>query len=162
MELVLEETLGVVYNQKKCYMAFALDKEEYGISIEHVVEIMGLQAMTEAPEFSGFLKGSIKLKGKIIPVIDIRLGFDKDIKDCNDRTCIMVIKANDISLGLIVDNVAEIFWISEESMAPADNVSCEQIKYIKGISKVEDNTKFILDCNSLLNDFEIPDLGSAK
>lgn len=154
MELVLEESLGVVDNQKKCYLAFALDREEYGIPIEYVAEIMGLQAITEVPEFSGFLKGTIKLRGKIIPVIDIRLGFDSDTKDCNDRTCIMVIEENDISLGLIVDNVAEVFWISDESIASAENVSCEQIKYVKCIGKVDDNTKLILDCKKLLSDFD--------
>ncbi|HOV25222.1 MAG TPA: chemotaxis protein CheW [Pseudobacteroides sp.] len=154
MELVLEESLGVVDNQKKCYLAFALDREEYGIPIEYVAEIMGLQAITEVPEFSGFLKGTIKLRGKIIPVIDIRLGFDSDTKGCNDRTCIMVIEENDISLGLIVDNVAEVFWISDESIAPAENVSCEQIKYVKCIGKVDDNTKLILDCKKLLSDFD--------
>jgi len=163
MELVLEETLEIVEdNQKNSYLTFALGEEEYGIQIEYVTEITGLQAVTEVPEFSGYLKGIINLRGKIIPVIDARLNFNKETKECNDRTCILVIEVNGTSLGLIVDYVSEVFWISEENITPPANVSNEQNKYVKGVGRVDGNVKLILDCDELLSDFEMLELGSIE
>ncbi|KNY29315.1 chemotaxis protein CheW [Pseudobacteroides cellulosolvens] len=163
MAQVLEEVLGVSENtQKDKYLTFALGKEEYGIEIRYVTEIIGLQAITEVPEFSGYLKGIVNLRGKIIPVIDVRLRFNKETKEYNDRTCTIVIEVNGICVGLIVDNVAEVLSITEENIVPPPNISNEQNKYIKGIGKVDSNVKLILDCEKLLSDFEMPGLNSIE
>ncbi len=163
MAQVLEEALEVGEDtQKDKYLTFALGKEEYGIEISYVTEIIGLQAITEVPEFSGYLKGIINLRGKIIPVIDVRLRFNKETKEYNDRTCTIVIEVNSISVGLIVDNVAEVLSITEENIVPPPSVSNEQNKYIKGIGKVESNVKLILDCDMLLGDFKMPELNNVE
>ncbi|HEY9062558.1 MAG TPA: chemotaxis protein CheW [Pseudobacteroides sp.] len=155
MAQILEEALEIGEDaQKGKYLTFALGGDEYGIEIRHVTEIIGLQVITEVPEFTGYLKGIINLRGKIIPVIDVRLRFRKEEKDYNDRTCTIVIQVKGISVGLIVDNVAEVLSISQENIVPPPNLSSDyQNKFIKGIGKIDSSVKLILDCDSLLSDF---------
>ena len=83
---VLEED-----TQKGRFLTFSLDKESYGIEIKYVTEIIGLQEITEVPELPDYIKGIINLRGKIIPVMDIRLRFKKSEKEYNDRTCVIVL-----------------------------------------------------------------------
>ena len=144
--------------QKGKYLTFSLGKEEYGIEIKHVTEIVGLQSITEVPELPGYVKGIINLRGKIIPVIDVRLRFKKEAREYNDRTCTIVIEVKDISVGLIVDTVAEVLSIGEENIVPPPKLnSSYHQKYIKGIGKAGNNVKLLLDCDKLLSDDEIED-----
>lgn len=162
MAEVLENTLELEEDtQKDKYLTFALGNEEYGIEIKHVTEIVGIQAITEIPELPGYVKGIINLRGKIIPVIDVRLRFRKQAKEYNDRTCTIVIEVKDISVGLIVDTVAEVMSISQENVVPPPQLSSSyQQKYIKGIGKVGSNVKLVLDCDKLLSDDEVESLSS--
>lgn len=147
--------------QKDKYLTFALGAEEYGIEIRHVTEIVGIQAITEVPELPVYVKGIMNLRGKIIPVIDVRLRFKKETKEYNDRTCTIVIEVKDIAVGLIVDNVAEVLSITEENIVPPPNLTNSyQQKYIKGIGKVGNNVKLILDCDKLLSDDEVENLSN--
>ena len=142
--------------QKGKYLTFSLGKEVYGIEIKYVVEIIGIQAITEVPELPNFVKGIINLRGKIIPVIDVRLRFKKEPKDYNDRTCIIVVDIDEISVGLIVDTVAEVLAINEQEIVPPPELSKGgQNKYIKGIGKVSGEVKLILDCEKLLSGDEV-------
>lgn len=105
------------------------------------------------PELPDYIKGIINLRGKIIPVLDVRLRFKKESKEYNDRTCIIVIDIGDISVGLIVDSVAEVIAITENDIVPPpDENTGFHNKYIKGIGKVGDEVKLILDCSRLLSD----------
>ena len=156
MEL-LEDT------QKDKYLTFILGKEEYGIEIGYVTEIVGLQSITEVPELPDYVKGIINLRGKIIPVIDVRLRFGKEAREYNDRNCTIVIEVKDISVGLIVDAVAEVLSIAQENIVPLPRLSgSSQQKYIKGIGKTGSNVKLILDCNRLFNDDEIESLSNIS
>ena len=143
------------------FLTFALGKEEYGIEIKYVTEIVGIQAITEVPELPEYVKGIINLRGKIIPVIDVRLRFKKEEKEYNDRTCTIVVDINDVSVGLIVDTVAEVMSIAEQDIVDPPQISSGgHNKYIKGIGKVGNNVKLLLDCDKLLSDDEVESLGN--
>lgn len=98
------------------YLTFLLGNESYGIEVRYVTEIIGLQAITEIPELPEYVRGIINLRGKIIPVMDVRLRFKKEPKDYNDRACVIVVDINDISIGLIVDTVSEVITILEDDI----------------------------------------------
>lgn len=136
--------------QKDKFLTFDLANESYGIEIRCVTEIIGIQPITEVPQSPGHIKGIINLRGKIIPVMDVRLRFKKTPIQYNDRTCIIVIDVNDISIGLIVDMVAEVISISETEIVPPPDISNGVNKYINGIGKVGNQVKLILDCIKLL------------
>lgn len=138
--------------QKDKFLTFTLGDEDYGIEIRYVTEIIGIQAITEVPEMPDYVKGIINLRGKIIPVMDVRLKFKKPEIDYNDRTCIVVIDINEISIGLIVDMVAEVLNIAEEDIVtPPDLNNGSRSKYISGIGKAGDEVKLLLDCEKLLS-----------
>jgi len=102
--------------QKGKFLTFYLDKECYGIEIKYVTEIIGIQAITEIPELPEYVKGIINLRGKIIPLMDVRLRFKKEPREYNDRTCVIVVDIKGVSLGLIVDSVAEVLTIPEQDI----------------------------------------------
>ncbi len=112
MAEVLNEAMELEEDsQKGKFLTFVLDKEEYGLEIRYVTEIIGLQVITLVPELPDYVKGIINLRGKIIPVIDVRMRFKKAMREYDDRTCIVVVEIKNISVGLIVDTVAEVLTI---------------------------------------------------
>lgn len=142
--------------QKGKYLTFSVGKEYYGIEIRYVTEIIGIQEITEVPELPMYIKGIINLRGKIIPVMDVRLRFKKEPKEYNDRTCVIVVDIKDISIGLIVDNVSEVLNIDENNIVPPPNIKAGfHNRYVKEIGKVGSEVKLLLDCDKLLNDDEI-------
>lgn len=142
--------------QKGRFLTFALGKEVYGIEIKYVTEIIGIQTITELPELSDYIRGIINLRGKIVPVMDVRLRFKKDFKEYTDRTCIVVIDIKDISFGLIVDSVAEVLSIADQDIVEPPKINTANNKFIKNIGKVDNDVKLLLDCEKLLleNDME--------
>ena len=148
--------------QKGRFLTFSLGKESYGIEIKYVTEIIGIQPITEIPELPEYIKGIINLRGKIIPVMDVRLRFKKEPKEYNDRTCVIVIDIKDISIGLIVDSVSEVLTIPEQDIVepPQMNKGFNN-RYIKGIGKVGNDVKLLLDCEKLLTEDELENLSEA-
>ena len=145
--------------QKGKYLTFIIGKEVYGIETKYVTEIIGMQQITEVPELPEYIKGIINLRGKIIPVLDVRLRFKKEPMEYNDRTCIIVVDIKDVSVGLIVDSVAEVVSIPEENIVPPPEANTGfNNRYIKQIGKVGDEVKLLLDCNKLLNDEDCENL----
>ena len=138
--------------QKEKYLTFVLDNESYGIGINNVTEIIGIQPITLIPELPDYIKGIINLRGKIIPVMDVRLRFKKQFREYNDRTCIIVVDMKDLSIGLIVDSVSEVLIILDQDIVPPPNLNKVSNKYIRGIGKTDKEVKLILDCNKLIND----------
>jgi purine-binding chemotaxis protein CheW len=147
--------------QKGKFLTFMVDKEIYGIEIRYVTEIIGIQAITVVPELPEYIRGIINLRGKIIPVMDVRLRFKKEFREYNDRTCVVVVDINDISIGLIVDGVAEVMVIPDQDIVPPPQVNRVQNHYIKAIGKVGNDVKLILDCNKLLSDDELDVINEA-
>jgi len=149
--------------QKDKYLTFVIENESYGIEIKHVTEIIGIQNVTEVPDLPDFIRGIINLRGQIIPVMDVRTRFKKEFMDYNDRTCIIVIDIEEISIGLIVDTVSEVLNISEENVVLQHNYKTGfSNRYVKAIGKVEDNVKLILDCKKLLKEDELEELISVS
>jgi purine-binding chemotaxis protein CheW len=135
------------------YLTFALGQEIYGIEIRYVREIIGLQPVTRLPEVPDYIKGIINLRGKIIPVVDVRLKFKKEAAEYNDRTCIIVIETSELTVGLIVDNVDEVIAIDDENIAPPPDARAGiQNRYINGIGMVGNDVKLLLDCEILLHE----------
>lgn len=147
--------------QKGRYLTFTLDKESYGIEIKYVTEIIGMQEITEIPELPDYIRGIINLRGKIIPVMDVRLRFKKEPKEYNDRTCVIVVDIKDFSIGIIVDGVSEVLTIPEQDIVepPQMNKNYHN-RYVKNIGKVGEHVKLLLDCEKLLSDDEMELLDS--
>lgn len=136
--------------QQDLYLMFALDNENFGMEISYVESIVAMQAITPMPEVPSYIKGVINLRGKIIPVVDMRLKFKKIPAAYNDRTCIVILVMKDITVGLIVDEVNEVVRIGEkEIVPPPDSQLTGSHKYIKGIGKADGAVKLLIDCEKL-------------
>jgi purine-binding chemotaxis protein CheW len=145
--------------QKGRYLTFSLEKESYGIEIQYVTEIIGIQAITQIPELPDYVKGIINLRGKIIPVMDIRLRFKKNPIPYNDRTCVIVVDIKNISIGLIVDSVSEVLTIPEQEVVePPKMNNGAHNRYIKNIGKVGNEVKLLLDCEKLLTEDDLEEI----
>lgn len=148
--------------QKGKYLIFTIGNEEYGIEIKHVIEIIGIQTITPVPELPDYVRGVINLRGKIIPVMDVRRRFKKEDRVYDDRTCIIVVEIRDTSIGLIIDRVSEVIKISDENISPPPQISKGfHHKYIQGIGKADNGVKLLLDCDKLLNDEEVENIAEA-
>lgn len=146
---------GIEDTQKGKFLTFALGNEEYGVEIQYVTEIIGIQAITQIPRLPEYVKGIINLRGKIIPVMDVRLRFGKEPREYNDRTCVIVIEIRNVNIGLIVDAVSEVLSIGEEDIVPPPDVTkAFQNKYIKGIGKTSGGVKLLLECEKLIGEEE--------
>jgi len=137
------------------FLAFTLGTEEYGIEIKYVTEIINMQPITVVPEVPVFMKGIINLRGTIIPVMDVRLRFHKEPREYNDRTCIIVIHFEGTTIGLIVDAVAEVLSIPDTDIVEPPKMNQASQRYIRGVGKVGDRVKLLLDCSKLLTDDEL-------
>ncbi len=150
--------------QKGKYMTFKSGNEYFGLKIQYVNEIIGFQAITAIPETEDYIKGLINLRGKIIPVIDVRLRFRQAPFEYDDRTCIIVIDVKSTVVGLIVEKIAEVVEIREENILPPPSIGRAdkvQNKYVYGIGKVGDSVKLLLDPDKLLNDDDMSALEQA-
>lgn len=143
--------------QKEQYMTFKCSDEIYGISIKYVNEIIGLSQITKVPETQDYLIGLINLRGKIIPVIDVRIRFGKEPLEYNDRTCVIVIDVKSTVIGLIVDAIDEVAAFAENEITPppsVSNLAMQAKKYVFGIGRVNGEVKLLLDPDKLINDPE--------
>lgn len=144
------------------YLTFILGDENYGIEIRHVTEIIGLQTITQVPELPNYMKGIINLRGKIIPVIDVRLKFKKDPITYDDRTCIIVVNINDSTIGLIVDQVDEVLAIPDDRISPPPDVKTGYDNgYIKGIGRDGERINLLLDCYKFVKESDFNELIST-
>lgn len=141
------------------FLSFVLNKEEYGIEILKIKEIMGMTDITVIPQTPSFIKGVINLRGQIIPIIDLRVKFDMPAEQYTDRTCIIVVELdyqNEITLmGLVVDSIQEVVNIAEEKITKVPYINAKiKSDYIKGIAETGDTIKIILDITRVLTEEE--------
>jgi purine-binding chemotaxis protein CheW len=160
MAEVIEEILGTKEDTQQCrFLTFSLGKQDFGIDIAYVTEIIGIQPITEIPQLPEYAKGIINLRSKIIPIIDVRLRFKKEIREYTNRTSIIVINIKEISIGLVVDTVSDVVSISNKNIVPPPSIKTGfHINYIKGIGKIGNDIKLLLDCNKMFNESEIESL----
>ena len=139
--------------QKDKYLTFRLGSEEYGIEIKYIIEIIGIQKITAVPNIKSYIKGIINLRGIINPVVDVRMRFNLAPREYDDRTCIIVVELNNISLGLIVDEVSEVINIPPDKISPPPQTNKgSQSHFLQGIAKVGEQVKIILNIDRLLYD----------
>ena len=142
-------------SQENKYVTFKSGNEYFGLRIQCVNEIIVYQEITQVPESEDYIKGLINLRGKIIPVIDVRMRFKQEPMPYTDRTCIIVITVKDTVVGLIVEKIAEVVEITEENIIDSPTLGNEdkcQNKYVYGIGKVGDSVKLLLDPEKLIKD----------
>lgn len=134
------------------YLIFSMGSEFYGIEIRFITEILGMQPLTAVPEMPGYIKGITNLRGKIIPVMDARMRFGKELREYDDRTCIIVIDSNETTTGLIVDRVLEVVSLADADIEPPLDIGGSGSRFIKGFGKSGGNVKLLIDCTRLLAD----------
>ncbi|MFZ5645356.1 MAG: chemotaxis protein CheW [Bacillota bacterium] len=141
--------------QEGKFLTFQLNSEEYGIEIRYVTEIIGMQNITEVPDMPLFVKGVINLRGKVMPVMDVRLRFGVEYRDYDDRTCIIVINVREQPVGLIVDRVSEVLDIPPGQIEPTPEMrKGRSNRFLQGMGKVGEKVKLLLDAEKLLFDWE--------
>jgi purine-binding chemotaxis protein CheW len=148
------------------YLTFSLSNEEYGIGILKIKEIIGMMPVTSVPQTPDFVKGVVNLRGKVIPVMDLRLKFSMKSADYTERTCIIVVeiegKKSDILIGLVVDSVSEVLNISQNDIEKTPSFGSNlDTKYIQGMAKMEGGVKILLDIDRILSTSEITVLDKA-
>ena len=155
-----ENALQVVIDQENKFLQFELDGEFYGVDILKVREINGMMDITAVPQTPIFMKGLINLRGKVVPVIDLRLKFGIQESVYDERTSIIVIEFKSIhgqvQMGIVVDTVSEVINIPVENIEPAPNFGVRlKSEYIKGMAKTKDRVIIILDIDLILTDEEL-------
>lgn len=145
-------------SQKGMFMTFQTGKEFFGISISYVNEIIAMQPIAAIPEVDDYIKGLINLRGKIIPVIDVRVRFKMEPCEYTDRTCIIVIDVKSTMIGLIVERLADVDTISEDSIVPPPSLGRkehEHNKYVYGLARTGDTVTLLLDPEKLIKQDDI-------
>ena len=151
--------------QEGKYMTFKSGSEYFGLEIQYVQQIIQFQAITKIPETDDYIKGLINLRGKIIPVVDVRVRFKQGECEYNDKTCILVITVKDTTVGLIVEQIAEVAEIQKENILPPPTIGRNDKghnKYVYGIGKVGTSVKLLLDPEKLLYDEENVDAAMTE
>lgn len=135
------------------YLTFFIEKQILAIPICYIVQIVGMQAITEIPDSAHYMKGIINLRGNIMPVIDIRLRIGKIEKKYDERTCIIAVLIEHKEIGFIVDDVDAVIDIAEENISVAENITekCKK-SYIAGIAKLDNKVVLILNASKILLD----------
>lgn len=145
--------------QKDKYLTFSVGDEEYGIEIYCVTEIIGIQKITQVPDMPAYIKGVINLRGKVIPVMDVRLRFKMPERPYDERTCIIVVNLSGNLIGLVVDTVREVLTIPPAQVELPPEVTGSSHQYVKGLGKAGEKVKIILDVEKLVRR---EDIASAK
>ena len=148
------------------YLTFKLAEEDYGISLLKVREIIGMMPITSVPRTPDFIKGVINLRGKVIPVTDLRRRFEMPEIDYTDRTCIIVVEIqtteSTIQMGIVVDAVTEVLPVREEEIEPAPEFGASvNTRYILGMANMEGAVKILLDIDRVLSSEEIAEIEKA-
>ncbi|HSO63089.1 MAG TPA: chemotaxis protein CheW [Desulfobacterales bacterium] len=165
-EKVMSDAVTHAADREGKYLTFSLAGEEYGIGILKIREIIGMLPITSVPETPAFVKGVINLRGKVIPVVDLRRRFGMPAMDYTERTCIIVVEVagpvGTVSMGVVVDSVSEVLNIKgadiEDTPSFGTRVNTE---YILGMAKVGKGLKILLDIEKALTSTEMESLSRA-
>jgi purine-binding chemotaxis protein CheW len=162
----MDQAVKVMGDREGKYLTFSLAGEEYGISILKIKEIIGMMPITTVPRTPPFVKGVINLRGKVIPVVDLRLKFGMEEMGYTERTCIIVVEtrgqSGSVLVGIVVDSVSEVLNIKggdiEETPAFGARLDTD---YILGMAKMNGGVKILLDIDKVLGTEEIVILDKA-
>jgi purine-binding chemotaxis protein CheW len=157
---VSETTDQAVQQRGGKFLTFVLAEEEYGLEILKVREIIGMMGITAVPRTPEHVKGVINLRGKVIPVVDLRLKFAMPEAEYTEETCIIVVDVNGMEIGIVVDRVSEVLDIADNDIddPPSFGTNVET-EFILGMGKAEGRVKILLDINSVLGNEDMAGLG---
>ena len=162
----IDQAMKVMTEKEGKYLTFTLADENYGIGILKIKEIIGMMPITSVPQTPDFVKGVINLRGKVIPVMDLRLRFGMSNIDYTERTCIIVVEiggqSGTVLMGIVVDAVSEVLNIKAEDIeeTPAFGMKLNT-EFILGMAKMEGGVKILLDINKVLNSEELELMAEA-
>ena len=162
----MDQAVKVLADREGKYLTFTMAEEEYGIGILKIKEIIGMMPITTVPQTPGFVKGVINLRGKVIPVVDLRMRFGIEAIDYTERTCIIVVEIEGesgiVMIGIVVDSVSEVLNIKGEDVEETPTFGVKlNTEYILGIAKMEGGVKILLDIDQVLSENEIAALDEA-
>lgn len=162
----MDQAVKSMVSKEGKYLTFSLAGEEYGIGILKVKEIIGIMPITPVPQTDGYVKGVINLRGKVIPIIDLRAKFAMEAAEYTERTCIIVVEITGgdrkIMMGIIVDSVSEVLNIKPADIADTPTFGATMdTAYILGMAKMGGGVKILLDIDRVLSNREIEDVASA-
>lgn len=148
------------------YLVFHLGEEEFGIQVQKVREIMGVQDITQVPQTPAHVKGVINLRGKVIPVVDLRLKFDMPAREYTHRTCIIVVQVSGsrgaMLMGIVVDGVVEVLNIAGSDVEDTPSFGKEvEVPYVMGMAKIKSKVKILLDIDQVMTARELAHLDLA-
>jgi purine-binding chemotaxis protein CheW len=162
----MDQAVKAMAEREGKYLTFTLAEEEYGIGILKIKEIIGMLPITSVPQTPDFVKGVINLRGKVIPVIDLRLRFGMGEIDYTERTCIIVVEiesqAGTVLIGIVVDSVSEVLNVKGDDIADTPTFGTKlNTEYILGMAKMDGGVKILLDIDQVLSSEEISALEKA-
>lgn len=148
------------------YLVFHLGEEEFGIQVQKVREIMGVQDITQVPQTPPHVKGVINLRGKVIPVVDLRLKFTMPAREYTQRTCIIVVQVSGehgiMLMGIVVDGVAEVLQVAGADVEDTPSFGKEvEVPYVMGLAKLKGKVKILLDIDQVMTARELARLDLA-
>lgn len=153
MDELNEILAGDMGETQDMYLTFCVGEEEYGMEIDYVAEIISIQIITDVPDIPSYIKGLINLRGKIIPVMDVRIRFNKPPQAYDDRTCIIVVDHMNTSIGLIVDTIRDVLVIDDNLIGdPASAKTGTPNRYIKSIARTDHGNKLLINLERVLSD----------
>ncbi len=146
------------------YLTFFLSKEEYGLEILKVREIIGMMNITPVPRTPDFVCGIVNLRGKVIPVVELRLKFSMEKVENTSETCIIVVQTQDMEIGIVVDRVSEVIDIATANIQPPPAFGSKGIstEYILGIGKTNERIQLLLNIDKVLSREEMTHLTVAQ
>lgn len=132
-------------------LLFTIEDNVYGIEIQYITEIIGIQPITIVPKVPAYIKGVINIRGKVVPVMSVRSRFGKEEIEFDSRTCIIVVEWDGVAVGLIADRVREVETVKPEEICPTpDYKSVNMNQYIRCIINSEDGVRLLLNCQKLV------------
>jgi purine-binding chemotaxis protein CheW len=151
----IDRGVAVMSDREGKYLTFSLSEEEYGIGILKVREIIGMMVITMIPQVPAYVKGVINLRGKVIPVVDLRLKFGLEEMEYTDRTCIIVVEIRtnngNVPMGIVVDTVSEVLNVKAADIEDTPTFGASMnTDYIFGMAKAGDGVKILLDIDKVV------------
>lgn len=144
------------------FLTFVLNQEDYGVEILKVHEIIGLLPITRVPRTQHYIRGVINLRGKVIPIMDLRLKFDMPESEYGEGTCIVVVQVRGVQMGLVVDAVSEVIDIKPEDVEDVPSFGAgAHTEYLLGIAKSGGAVKLLLDIDRVLSAVETAELAEV-
>ncbi len=137
-------------SQKDLFLTFHVNGENYGLEVAHIIEITGIQRITSVPDLPDYLKGVVNMRGLVIPVMDVRLRFGMSERASDERTCMIFVRFENITVGLLVDRVNDVKEIPAGKIEPPPRTGAKEACYIKGLGKSESAVNILLDTKELL------------